>query len=321
MTVTFGLKPDEFNLDNIRSSLLEAERLSFDKGWLGDHIHETIITEEYSLAEVWTTLSYLSGQLDRLRLGISILNINWRHPVLTAKAGANLDIISRGRFELVLGLGLREEEYICYGFPFGKPSERIERCKEFLSVLKNLWTLDSFSFRGRFYNLRNAVVKPKPIQIPYPPIAVAAQGKNLIEAMPQMGAGWYVAADMPIGEYKERVRWMNNACRRKGVDPQSIKRGVRLQLIIDETDRELEEKILRSYENSPFNAPKEMTLTKYREKYLAGTPDMIRDVIKSYIDLGVSDFIITFMEPDFRKNDFRSIELFGKEVINPIKSI
>jgi alkanesulfonate monooxygenase SsuD/methylene tetrahydromethanopterin reductase-like flavin-dependent oxidoreductase (luciferase family) len=320
MAITFGLKPDEFDLDNIRRSFLAAERFGFDKGWIGDHLYETIIAKGYSLAEAWTTLSYLAGQVDKLRLGIAILNINWRHPVLTAKAGANLDIISRGRFELVLGLGAREEEYTCYGFPFGKPSERIQRCKEFVCVLRNLWTSDSFSFTGKFYTLNNALVEPKPLQTPHPPIYIAAKGKRLIEAIPQLGVGWH-SSYLQGTPYAKRARWMNDACNRFGGKPEFIKRGLRLSVIIGETERDSEEKLLKSYHNSPFNYSREMSLAKYREMILVGTPYTVREIIRSYIGLGVSDFIIAFMEPEFRENDFHSIELFGKEVIDPIKSV
>jgi len=320
MKVTFGLKPDEFDLDNIRRSFLAAERLGFDKGWMGDHLHETIITEDRSLAEAWTTLSFLSSQLEKLRLGISVLNINWRHPVLTAKMGANLDIISRGRFELALGLGLREEEYTCYGFPFGSPPERIEKCKEFLFVLKNLWTSPQLTFNGKFYTLRNAVVKPKPIQKPHPPISIAALGRKLITDISGWGAGWLVA-DLPdVKPYIEMVKWMDSSCRRRGIDPKQVKRGAKFQVIIGETEKELEEKVLRSYQNSAFKIPQGTTMTDYREKFLTGTPDRIHAIVEGFVNLGVSDITVSFMDPEFRENDFRSLELFGKEVINPIRS-
>jgi alkanesulfonate monooxygenase SsuD/methylene tetrahydromethanopterin reductase-like flavin-dependent oxidoreductase (luciferase family) len=322
MSVTFGLKPDEFDLDNIQRSFHAAEQSGFDSGWMGDHLHETIITEDRSLAEAWTTLSYMSGQLEKLRLGISVLNINWRHPVLTAKMGANLDIISRGRFELVLGLGEREAEYTSYGFPFGSPAERIEKCREFSHVLKELWTSSQFTFNGKYYTLQNAEVKPKPVQKPHPPIAVGALRRRLITALPQWGVGWYVADLSDFRPYIEMVKWMNDSCRQHGLDIKQIKRGARLQIIIGETEKELEETVRRTYENSAFKIPNGTSLARYRDMYpfVAGTPDRIRAVIAGFVDLGVSNIIVSFMDPEFRENDFHSLELFAKEVIDPIKS-
>jgi alkanesulfonate monooxygenase SsuD/methylene tetrahydromethanopterin reductase-like flavin-dependent oxidoreductase (luciferase family) len=322
MSVSFGLKPDEFDLDNIRRAFQAAERLGFDSGWMGDHLHETIITEDRSLAEVWTTLSYMAGQLEKLRLGISVLNINWRHPVLTAKMGANLDIISHGRFELVLGLGEREAEYTSYGFPYGSPRERIEKCGEFVHVLKSLWTSSQVSFKGKYYALQNAEVKPKPIQKPYPPIAVGALKKRLIRTIPQWDVSWYIADLSDFEPYTEMVKWMNDSCRQRGLDIKQIKRGARLQIIIGETKKELDETIRRTYQNSAFKIPNGTSLAKYREMYpfVAGTPDEVRSVLAGFVDLGASNLIVSFLDPAFRENDFHSLELFAKEVLSPIKA-
>jgi alkanesulfonate monooxygenase SsuD/methylene tetrahydromethanopterin reductase-like flavin-dependent oxidoreductase (luciferase family) len=320
LTITFGLKPDEFDLNNIRRAFQTAEQLGFDKGCMGDHLHETIITEDRSLAEAWTTLSFLSGKLQKLRLGICVLNINWRHPVLAAKMGANLDILSNGRFEVALGLGLREPEYLAYGFSFGSPSERIKKCEEFAYLLKNLWTSDNLTFKGRYYALQNASVYPKPVQNPHPPIRVAAMGEKLITAIPKWGVGWYVQDIPDITPYREQVKWMDNACRQEGVDPKQVNRGAKLQVIIAETEKELNEKVMRCYQKSAFKLPKQLTVDDYRKSYVTGTAERVREIIVGFVKLGASDFIVSFMDPEFRENDFHSVELFSKEVIHPIKS-
>jgi alkanesulfonate monooxygenase SsuD/methylene tetrahydromethanopterin reductase-like flavin-dependent oxidoreductase (luciferase family) len=320
MAITFGLKPDEFDLENIRRAFQAAEQHGFDGGWMSDHLHETIIRDDLSLAEAWTTLSFLSGQVEKLRLGISVLNINWRDPVLTAKMGANLDIISHGRFELVLGLGLRAEEYTRYGFPFGSSAERIEKCKEFAYVLENLWTTSPFSFDGNFYKLHNADVTPKPVQKPHPPLSVAAVGKRLIGALAAWNVGWYVQ-DLPDAEsYVNMVKLMESSCRKNNVDPKQVTRGAKLQVMIAETEKELKETIRRSYEKSAFKLPKETQLAEYATHYVTGTPDKVRSVMEHFAELGATNIVVSFMDPEFRENDFHSLELFSKEVVHPMKN-
>ena len=320
MPVTFGLKPDEFELDNVHRAFEAAERAGFDKGCMGDHLHETIITEDRSLLEAWTTLSYLSAKLQKLRLGICVLNINWRHPVLTAKMGANLDILSGGRFELALGLGLREPEYTTYGFPFGTPRERIDKCGEFAHVVKLLWTSDDCNFNGNYYSMQHASVRPKPIQTPHPPIAVAAMGKRSINAIPKWKVDWYVQDIPDSTSYVQRVKWMENACRLNKVDPKTVKRGAKLQVIIAETEKELEQKVNECYEKSAFKLPKGLSVANYQKSFVTGTTDRVHKIMTDFVNLGATDIIVSFMDPEFRENDFESINLFSKYVIDPIKS-
>jgi alkanesulfonate monooxygenase SsuD/methylene tetrahydromethanopterin reductase-like flavin-dependent oxidoreductase (luciferase family) len=93
--------------------------------------------------------------------------------------GSTLDIASKGRLEFGIGAGWKEDECIMYGIPFPRPRERIERLHEAVQVIQELWHKDVANFKGKYYALTNAVLEPKPIQKPHPPIWIGAKGEKL----------------------------------------------------------------------------------------------------------------------------------------------
>lgn len=178
---------------------------------------------------------------------------------------------------------------------------------------------------------RDAVVRPKPIQKPFRPLSVAASKKFLISSLPRWGAGWYTSRSITRGDsskgyvltgedYAAKVDWINESCRSRGIDPESVDRGLLLSIVIGESESELDKKIERSRLGSPIKHYRSMPSEVYREFLLTGTPDKIRNVVEGYIKLGVSDFLVTFRDIEYDENDFESVELFGKKVIESIKS-
>ena len=138
----------------------EADRLGFHSVWLCDHFftlppggprQERIrqamqrpLEPESSpidpLLEVWTTLSALARDTERLRLGASVLAVGYRNPALLAKMTATLDVISEGRVEMGMGAGWVEVEYRAYGFEFPKASVRITQMEKAIQIMKCMWT-------------------------------------------------------------------------------------------------------------------------------------------------------------------------------------
>ena len=85
---------------------------------------------------------------------------------------ATLDVISGGRLIFGIGAGWIRKEHIAYGIPFSKPSTRIEQLRESLQIIKKMWTEEKASFRGKYYTITEAIVNPKPVQKPHPPILI-----------------------------------------------------------------------------------------------------------------------------------------------------
>ena len=136
------------------------------------------------LLEPVTALSFMAAQTSRIRLGTGICLVPQRNPVYTAKEIAAVDYLSGGRVDFGVGVGWLEEEFRALGVPFA-------RCREYLDVIKALWTEDVSSYSGEFYQLDPCRQYPKPIQQPGPPIYFGGESDAALRRVADIGDGWY----------------------------------------------------------------------------------------------------------------------------------
>src|SRR5439155_50084 len=115
---------------------------------------------------------------ERVRLGHLVLASGFRHPALLAKMAITLDHASGGRVELGLGSGSYAPEFAEFGLDFPKAAERAGRLAEAIEVIRLLFTEDAPSYDGRYYRLRAAPSRPRPVQRPHPPIHVRGAGEK-----------------------------------------------------------------------------------------------------------------------------------------------
>src|SRR5438876_11653663 len=120
------------------------------------------------MLESWSTLSALAALIPRMRVGTIVLGNTYRQPAVVAKMAAQVDIISGGRLLLGLGAGWQQNEHEAYGIPFYTLGERLARLDEACQVMTSLWTERRSNFTGRYYQLSDAPLDPKPMQAPRP---------------------------------------------------------------------------------------------------------------------------------------------------------
>src|SRR5207247_4777892 len=131
---------------------------------------------EGAMLESWSTLAALAALVPRMRIGTIVLGNTYRHPAVVAKMAAQVDIISGGRLILGLGAAWQQNEHEAYGIPFHNVRERLERLDEACQVLKALWTQPKATFKGRYYQLGDAPLAPKPVQRPHPELMIGGGG-------------------------------------------------------------------------------------------------------------------------------------------------
>ena len=115
-----------------------------------------------------------------LRVGTLVLDNDYRHPLLTAKEAATVDVLSGGRFELGMGAGWLRSDYEQSGIACDPPGVRIDRLEEGLAVVKGLLAGGKFSFSGRHYTVTDHPGTPLPVQRPRPPILVGGGGRRIL---------------------------------------------------------------------------------------------------------------------------------------------
>ena len=116
-----------------------------------------------------------------------MLDIPYYNPVMLARRLTTLDFLSNGRLQVGLGLGWSKDEMDAAGADM---KQRGAMADEFLQVLKAIWTTNPVEFHGRFYQIPNSYINPKPVQQPHPPIYLAAFAPPAMKRLATMANGW-----------------------------------------------------------------------------------------------------------------------------------
>jgi F420-dependent oxidoreductase-like protein len=196
----------------------------FESGWTSDHfypMHGAGLSGPR--LEGWTTLAALAQATRRLRLGVLVTGIHYRHPAVLANMAAALDIVSGGRLELGIGAGWNELESRAYGIELGTPGQRSDRFEEACQVLTGLLSPEeTTTFTGRYYGLRGARCNPRPVQRPYPPICVGGSGeKRTLRTAARFAQHWNFTGGTP-GEFSRAREVLHQHCADIGRDPAQI---------------------------------------------------------------------------------------------------
>ena len=157
-----------------------ADEGGFASVWVMDHHFQipNVGPVEHDMLEGWSTLSFLAGYTERVKLGTLVTGVTYRHPGILVKTATTLDILSEGRAILGIGAAWFEREHHGLGIPFPSKRERFARLEEALQIAKQMWSNDDGEFRGQFSHLQETLCVPRPIQRPHPPILIGGMGER-----------------------------------------------------------------------------------------------------------------------------------------------
>ena len=204
-----------------------------------------------------------------------------------------LDIVSNGRLNLGLGAGWFALEHQTFGLPLPAIGERLQRLDEALTMIRRLWSEDRVTFTGRHYQLHDALLNPRPIQQPHPPVVVGANGEQIALRIVAQHANMWNAFGSP-DVFRHKIAILAEHCRKIGRDPDTIEKSVLIQMMLTD-DSEV----------------KRRTLEQESWGMLVGTPSDIRQQIAAYVAVGVTHIIISLAAP----YDMTTLRRFATEVI------
>ena len=226
----------------------EADRLGYYSASLFD-----LLTVD--ALECWTTLTALLAQTERIRAVPMVLANPYRHPVLTAKMAATLDVISGGRITLGIGAGGSRSDTLAGGLPFPSTRVRCEMLEESVALMRRLWTEPSVDFNGQHYHLAGASVLPKPTQQPAPPVLVGGHGPRYV--LPMIGRVAdisNVGSNDTIEEHRQHDAIIHRAAEAAGRDPTGIELTHNADCVIAPTQREYDLLVARLAERAGMTA-------------------------------------------------------------------
>jgi len=309
--VKFGIQHPNFSYDgegseiieSLRRVALEAERCNFDSFWVMDHFHQIVnVGEVYEpMFEGWTTLGVIAGITSKIRLGTMVTGIIYRYPSILAKIGATLDVLSKGRLYMGIGAAWNVEESDAYGIHFPSTRERFRRLEEAVQIIQKMWTEDRASFKGDFYQIKNACCNPKPIQKPYPPILIGGGGEKQTLRL----VAKYANACNVFGSpetVKRKFKILREHCKAIGRNYDEIVKTKLGAIVIDKDSDTVRRRVSETFGKISDEMRNEFVI--------AGDPDEVRRKIEMFRDVGV-DYLIVSFEP---KRELESLRLFGEEI-------
>ena len=244
----FGVATSTRGALGTRSSYIaaaqSAERLGFGFISVNDHVvvpREIASRYPYSETGEWagakvgecldqlSTLAFLAGCTERIRLLTSVMVVPHRQAVLTAKMLATIDVLSSGRLVVGCGAGWLQTEFEALGAP--PYAERGRATDEYLDAFKALWTEETPSLRGKHVAFNNIIFEPKPVTKPHPPLWIGGESPQAVKRTVRVGDGWYPASNNPqfrldtADRMAKGIAELRRASEAAGRDPASIDVG------------------------------------------------------------------------------------------------
>jgi len=180
-------------------------------------------------------LGFAAAHTEKLLLGTSVLVASYRNPAVVAKMMATLDLLSRGRLIMGLGVGWSQEEFATVGQSL---QQRNEQADEFIEVVKGLWQTDESHFAGKHFSVPHCIFLPKPLQKPHPPIWIGGNSSRALRRVASYGDAWHPTSRMPISELTEKMQRIREMAQRLGRRSDQIALSLRWNSFPDVTSRE-----------------------------------------------------------------------------------
>ena len=300
---------------------VHADALGYDSLWVADHL---MLGRDEAIMEGWTTLAALAGATKRARLGLIHQGHFFRNPALAAKMTTTLDHISGGRFVYFIDGGYGQREHAAYGVHYpATMEERMEEVVDGLQLTLALWGADKpLTHQGKFFHVNEAVNMPLPVQKPHPPVWFGEAHPSILAACARYGNGWNTVP-VGYGEVKRRLEALAEACAAEGRSIDELERSLETQILIAPDTAAVRATLQHIIDLEPTNGGKTFEELKsflsgttdelpqsVKDQWIIGTPDEVAAQVQSYINLGITHFLLWFMDAP----DPVGLELFAREV-------
>jgi F420-dependent oxidoreductase-like protein len=199
-----------------------AEELGFESEWVFDHFTTVPEPTDEITFESFSTLSALAMATERVRIGHMVICTGFRNPALTAKLASTIDVISGGRFELGIGAGWKDDEWIAYGYGFPPTNERLAQLGDHLEIISRMLGPGRATFEGEHAHVRGAINEPKGIQ-PRIPIIIGGNGPNVTMRLAARFADELNLVFRPVVEIPGLIATAHQRCEEIDRDPATLR--------------------------------------------------------------------------------------------------
>ena len=244
----------------------------------------------------WTTLAALANCTSHIRIGTLVTSIPFRHPAVLARQAMTVDHISNGRLEIGIGAGAPgkiDPSYVMTGIDDWPFKERTERLKEQVEIIDALLRNTTSSYEGKYYNLKEAIMAPGPVQKPRPPLVVAAHAKASLRVAAEkadtwvsFGADFGSPPELVVEKTQKRIAFIDRYCEKIGRDPGSLRRSIL---------------VFGAEANTAF-----------------ASEELFIEIVERYTALGINELV--FFYPFFAPDQIPMFEKIARETMPSLKS-
>jgi len=269
--------PDQIDMATVRAVAQRAEALGFRDLWVTENTLDHV-----TCFDPVVVLTYAAAVTSRIRLGASVVVLAIHSPLTVAHQWATLDHVSGGRAILGVGLG-REHHYRQFEVP---EAGRVRRFREEVELIKALWTQQSVTFRGRFYQLEDATMAPKPVQTPHPPIWMGVGHPDAVRRVATIADGWMGSGGSSIAAFGQSVPVLREALAAAGRHPDAFPISKRIFTAVDERPAVARAELHRWFTEVYHNPAGTDASGIY------GTPEQVRERLEEVIAMGANHLLL-----------------------------
>lgn len=316
----------------IRTVAQGAERLGYDAVWVHDFIAWTDYQDRHHVScgsveaveaapadyrpaffESLTNLAFLAGITSRIRLGVAVLCLPFRDPIVAAKQVACIDVLSGGRVILGVGVGAaavtHNVDFEVLGVPRG---DKYVRTRDYFRAMREIWTSEKPAYTGKFVSFPETEIFPKPVQKPFPPVWVGGGGPRSVDIAAQFATGWIPPWIAPA-EYPARIQGLRELAREKGRGDVDFTIATEVYVCVAPTDGAAWDKARRTLTVLPQGFAEDATPQAIEASGLVGSPATLRTKLGEYVDAGVTHYEMKFVYRDV-PDLLEQLRLFGADV-------
>jgi F420-dependent oxidoreductase-like protein len=279
-----------------------VEELGFVGLFRSDHFTNSNPPDLDSL-ELWTSLTWLAANTERIEFGPLVTPFSFRHPAFTARMASAVDDLSNGRLVLGLGAGWQEREHQLFGFDLLDPDARFDRFEEGVQVVTRLLQSDEpVHFEGRYYQVRGATLLPRPQRPGGPRILIGGNGeKRTLSYVARYGNEWNCVTLSPQ-DFAALNQRLDALLKEAGREPESVRRSMMTGCVFGKDDQALQKK---------FTA-RGRTADQLRQRgVVAGNAQEVNEQLRELEQAGLQRIMLQWLDLD----DLEGLNALAKAVL------
>ena len=266
-----------------------ADELGYHSLWVIDRIFH-----QNSVLEPLTLLTCAAAVTSRIRLGTSVLLFVFRNPVQLARTTATLDYLSGGRLTLGISLGGRDFEFGPMGISMQR---RVSRFQENLTLLRKLWSEKNVSHHGRYYQMDDVNIEPKPVQRPGIPIILGGSAEAVLKRSAEEADGWVAGGGGGPDAFRQNWQKVKDYAHAAGKNPDSLDSAKLMYIDVGEDKAQCRENLIKfthAYYGPQYDVDANCAF---------GPAADCAETIQGFIDAGVKTMILGPTWPDVAQID------------------